>query len=40
MEPIKFNPMEENEKVNLNFNLGVLKLRMKDTAATRKKLQE
>lgn len=40
MESIKFNPTEENEKGNLEFTLALLKRRMKDTSAERKKLRE
>lgn len=40
MESIKFNSTENNEKTNLDFRLGMFKLRMKDIAAERKKLRE
>ncbi|XP_006572431.2 ubiquitin carboxyl-terminal hydrolase 8 isoform X1 [Apis mellifera] len=40
IESIKFNPAEENEKGNLEFTLALLKRRMKDTSADRKKLRE
>jgi len=40
VDTIKFNPTDDNEKTNLEFNLSLLKKRIKDIESNRKKLQE
>ncbi|RLU22130.1 hypothetical protein DMN91_006510 [Ooceraea biroi] len=39
-DAIKFNPTDDNEKTNLEFNLSLLKKKIKDIESDRKKLQE
>jgi len=40
MDAIKFNPTDDNEKANFEFNLSLLKKKIKNIESSRKKLEE